>query len=82
MSTIEIREKLHQYIDNSTDDIVAAVFAFFKTYNKTDKDEEIDINEYNRELEEAMAEIDNGEFNTQSEVESVIKNRYEKPNLV
>ncbi len=82
MGTIEIREKLHEYIDNSTDDIVAAVFAFFKTYNRIPKDEDLDIAEYNKELEEAMAEIDNDEFYTQSEVESIIMKRYEKPNLV
>ncbi|MCY7293197.1 MAG: hypothetical protein LH615_13550 [Ferruginibacter sp.] len=82
MSTIEIREKLHKYIDSSEDDIIAAVFAFFKTYNNIPKDEPLDIAEYNKDINEAMAEIDRGEFNTQEEVEAIIKKRYEKINMV
>ena len=82
MSTIEIREKLHKYIDSSEDDIIAAVFAFFKTYNNIPKNEPLDIAEYNNDINEAMAEIDRGEFNTQEEVEAIIKKRYEKINMV
>ena len=82
MSTIEIREKLHKYIDSSEDDIIAAVFAFFKTYNNIPKDEPLDIAEYNKDINEAMAEIDRGEFYTQEEVEAIIKKRYEKINMV
>ena len=69
MSTIEIREKLHQYIDTSTDDIVAAVFALFKTYNTLpteNADEEI----YNKEIDKAIADIAAGEFYTHEEVKS------------
>ena len=36
-------------------------------------DEEIDIEEYNRELDEADAAIDRGEFYTQQEVEEMAK---------
>ena len=43
MSSIEIRKELHQYIDNSTDEIIAAVYALLKTYNTTHS-EETDIN--------------------------------------
>lgn len=69
MSTIEIREKLHQYIDTSTDDIVAAVFALFKTYNTlpTDStDEEL----YNKEIDKAIADISAGKFYTHEEVKN------------
>jgi hypothetical protein len=82
MSTIEIREKLHQYVDNSEDDIINAVFALFKTYNNSSKMNNEDILEYNKDIEEAMAEIDKGNFFTHSEVESLIKKRYEKASLV
>ena len=82
MSTIEIREKLHKYIDISEDDIVAAVFALFKTYNNIPKDKPLDIAEYNKDINDAMAEIDRGEFYTQDEVEAIIKKRYEKINMV
>ncbi len=82
MSTIEIREKLHQYVDKSEDDIINAVFALFKTYNISPRMSGEDIIEYNKEISEAMEEIDKGNFYTHTEVESMIKKRYEKASLV
>jgi hypothetical protein len=61
VSNIDIRKELHQYIDNSTDDIIAAVYAMLKTYNSDDK-VEIDIAEYNSDIDAAMKEMDSGEF--------------------
>jgi predicted transcriptional regulator len=69
MSTIEIREKLHQYIDTSTDDIVAAVFALFKTYNTLPADN-TDEELYNREIDKAIADIAAGKFYTHEEIKS------------
>jgi predicted transcriptional regulator len=82
MSTIEIREKLHEYIDKSEDDIVNAVFALFKTYNNSSKMSREEIGEYNKEIDEAMIEINNGNFTTHEEVETIIKKRYEKASMV
>ncbi len=82
MSIIEIREKLHEYVDNSEDDIINAVFALFKTYNNSPKMNSKDILEYNKEIDEAMKEIDKGKLFTHNEVESMIKKRYEKASLV
>ena len=59
MSNIEIRKELHQYIDNSTDDIIAAVYALLKTYN-SEHNTDIDIQEYNNDIDAAMKEMDNG----------------------
>ncbi len=67
MSTIDIRKELHNYIDNSTDDIIAAVYAMLKTYNN-DQSEAVDIQEYNKDIDEAMKEIDNGEFDSHEDV--------------
>ena len=67
MSTIDIRKELHSYIDNSTDDIIAAVYALLKTYN-TDHNESLDIKEYNSDIEEAMKEMDKGEFDLHEDV--------------
>jgi hypothetical protein len=61
MSTTDIRKELHHYIDNSTDDIIAAVYAMLKTYNN-DNSEDIDIKEYNNDIEQAMKAMDHGEF--------------------
>lgn len=63
MSTLDIRKELHQYIDNSTDDIVAAVYAMLKTYNSEPGDD-IDVKEYNNDIDAAMKEIDGGEFSS------------------
>lgn len=67
MSSIEIRAELHKYIDNSTDDIIAAVYAMLKTYNH-DNDEVVDIQEYNADIDRAMKAIDNGEFDLHDDV--------------
>ncbi len=82
MDTLEIRKKLHQNIDSSEDGIINAVFALFKTCNNSPKMNKRAILAYNNEIDEAMKEIDNGDFVTHSEVESMIKKRYEKANMV
>ena len=67
MSSIEIRKELHQYIDNSTDEVIAAVYALLKTYNTTHS-EETDIDEYNKDIDAAMKEMDKGEYTPHEEV--------------
>ena len=73
MSNIDIRKGLHQYIDNSTDDIIAAVYAMLKTYN-SEHNADIDIQEYNNDIDAAMMEMDNGEFTShESAKKSLLK---------
>ena len=67
MSSIEIRKELHQYIDNSTDDIIAAVYALLKTYNSDDT-VSVDLEEYNSDIDEAMKEMDAGKFASHDDV--------------
>lgn len=67
MSIINIRKELHNYIDNSTDDIIAAVHAMLKTYNN-DFSEDVDIAEYNNEIDKAMEAMDKGEFDLHEDV--------------
>lgn len=55
MSTIEIREELHKYIDSSEDEIIAAVFELFKSYNSIPKENLDEIDKYNQEINDAMA---------------------------
>lgn len=71
MSTIDIRKELHHYIDNSTDDIIAAVYAMLKTYNK-DYSEDIDTQEYNSDIDTAMKAMDNGEFDLHEDVKKAL----------
>ena len=73
MSNMDIRKELHQYIDNSTDDIIAAVYAMLKTYN-SEQNTDVDIQEYNNDINEGMKEIDNGEFTShESAKKSLLK---------
>ena len=70
---MDIRKELHQYIDNSTDDIIAAVYAMLKTYN-SEQNTDVDIQEYNNDINEGMKEIDNGEFTShESAKKSLLK---------
>jgi hypothetical protein len=82
MEATQVRKQLHDYIDNSNDNVVEALLSFLKAKNEDILiDESIDLDEYNAEIENAMKEIDNGNFHTENEVESMIKKRYEKTNL-
>ena len=71
MSNIEIRKELHNYIDNSTDDIIAAVYALLKTYNN-DNNEVVDMLEYNTDIDRAMKAIENGEFDLHEDVKKAL----------
>lgn len=71
MSTIDIRKELHNYIDNSTDDIIAAVYAMLKAYN-SDHSEDVDKQEYNNDIDEAMKEMDNGVFDLHEDVKKAL----------
>lgn len=67
MSSIDIRKELHHYIDNSTDDIIAAVYAMLKTYNNN-QSEAVNLQEYNNDIDEAMKEMDSGKFISHADV--------------
>jgi len=72
MSTIDIRKELHHYIDNSPDDIIAAVFAMLKTYNNDYYSEDIDIQQYNNDNDTVMKAMDNGEFDLHEDVKKAL----------
>jgi predicted transcriptional regulator len=83
MEATQVRKQLHDYIDNSNDNVVEALLSFLKAKNEDIfTDESVDLDEYNADIENAMKEIDKGNFYTENEVESIIKKRYEKTNLV
>jgi len=68
MSTIEIREELHKYIDSSEDEIIAAVFELFKSYNSIPKENLDEIDKYNQEINDAMAEYNKGNYTLHEDV--------------
>ncbi len=63
MSTSETKEALHKLIEESDESMIKAVYALLKTYND-DLDTETDIEEYNRDIDEAMQELKKGESTT------------------
>lgn len=67
MSNNDIRKELHQYIDNSTDDIIEAVYAMLKTYNNN-QSEAVNLQEYNNDIDAAMKEMDSGLFTSHDDV--------------
>jgi predicted transcriptional regulator len=71
MSSVEIKEQLHEYIDKVDDRLLNLILAMIEAdYGSDDR---ISIDQYNKELKEAEAEIDRGEFYTQEEVEDKAK---------
>jgi predicted transcriptional regulator len=87
MGALVIREKLQEYIKTADDKKVKAIFTMLETeidttFNNSLKMSEKEIDEYNKEIDEAMIEINKGNFTTHEEVVSIIKKRYEKASMV
>ena len=61
-----IREKLHQFIEVAADKKIQAIYTLFE-------EEIIDIENYNRDIEEAEKEIEAGNFLTHEQVLAEIK---------
>jgi hypothetical protein len=67
MQTTQIRQKLHQYIDDSDEKLLKLLFAVAKEYNEDDDDFEYeftaeDIKEFDKRKEKRLS----GESNTYS----------------
>ena len=63
-------KKLHQSIDEISDKKMLHLLNELVGYIKTTQ--RISIEQYNKELAQSEAEIDNGEFFTQSEVKKIV----------
>ena len=66
MTTVTIRQKLHQFIDKIGEKKVKAIYTLFE--EEINQDERISIKQYNKEIDEAMAEVKKGEVYTHEEV--------------
>jgi len=71
MSSAQLKEKLHQYIDQADDRLLNLIHAMLEADINTEN--RISIEQYNKELDEAEARIDAGEYYTQQEVEEMAK---------
>ena len=62
MTTVAIRKKLHEFIDNIEEKKAKAIYTLFEEEIK--QGERINIEQYNKEIEEAEAEFEKGEYIT------------------
>ena len=70
MTIVAIRQKLSAYLKVADEKKVKAIYALLEDDIKTT--ESINIDQYNKELQEALAEADAGNFITQAEMEKRI----------
>ena len=71
MTTVTIRQKLHQFIDTIEEKKVKAIYTIFE--EEINKGERISIEQYNKEIEEAEAEFQNGEYITHEAMVKKVK---------
>jgi len=68
MTSIAIRKKIHQYIDSADEQVVKAVYAMLKEFDKAPADlKRFSMEEYNESIEKAEREINAGKFLTHKE---------------
>ena len=70
MTTLAIRQKLSAYLQVADDKKVKAMYALLEDDIKMG--ENVSIEQYNKEIDEALAEADAGDFITQAEMEKQI----------
>lgn len=71
MTTIAIRKKLHQFIDNIEEKKAKAIYTLFEEEIK--QGDRISIEQYNKEIDEAEAEFEKGDYITHEEMVKKVK---------
>ena len=72
MTTVAIRKKLVDYMKVANDKKIKAMYALLE--DDIEQDRHISIEQYNKEIDEAMEEIKRGEVYTHEEVVKMSKN--------
>ena len=70
MTTLAIRQKLSAYLQIADDKKVKAMYALLEDDIKMG--ESVSIEQYNKEIDEALAEAEEGDFITQAEMEKQV----------
>jgi hypothetical protein len=74
MEATQIRKQLHDYIDNSNDNVVEALLSFLKAKNDNlFTDESIDLDEYNADIDAALMEFKNGNYTSHEDVKKEVQ---------
>ncbi len=71
MTTLSIRQKLHEFIDAVEEKKVKAIYTIFE--DEIIHGERISIEQYNKEIDEAMEEVKKGEVYSHDEVVKMSK---------
>jgi predicted transcriptional regulator len=71
MTTVAIRKKLVNYMKVADDKKIKAMYALFE--DDIEQDGRLSIEQYNKEIDEAMEEIKRGEVYTHAEVVKMSK---------
>ncbi len=71
METLNIRQKLHQFIDSIEEKKAEAIYTLFE--EEINQSEGMSIGQYNKELEEAENEFKKGEYITHEAMLKEIK---------
>ncbi len=71
MTVNTIRQKLHEFIDKIEEKKIQAIYTIFE--EEIGKSENVTIEQYNKELDEAEAEFEDGAFISQEEMLKQIK---------
>jgi predicted transcriptional regulator len=74
MTTVAIRKKLVDYMKVADEKKIKAMYALFEDVIEQEQHGRISIEQYNKEIDEAMEEIKRGEVYTHEEVVKMSKN--------
>lgn len=72
MATLDLRQSVLEYVKKADHRFLRLVKAMADNYND-DNDERIGLEQYNKELDESIAQIEKGELYSQEEVGEHIK---------
>ena len=70
MSKLELKEKIHHFIDEADDKILEAIYVLLES--KREEKIDLSIEQYNKELDDALIRVKNCSFYTQEEVEKYV----------
>lgn len=74
MEATIIRKELHDYIDNSSDNVVETLLQFLKAKsNYIVEEDSVDLGEYNIDIDIAMDEFAKGNYTSHEDVKQALK---------
>ncbi len=67
MTTLSMRQKLHQFIDSIEEKKAKAIYTLFE--EEIEQGKRISVKQYNKEIDNAMKRVSAGKYTTQKELE-------------